>query len=221
MRAERRTGLGAALRVVWSAVVLVGLLTACASDPAPAVTSPEASPVVTAPAPDVAPAPTAAPTTAPAPPPPSVMAASVPLRLEVPAIAVDSDLMALGLLADGTLEVPPAAFPAGWFTGAPTPGEQGPAVIAGHIDWVTGPGVFYRLAALEVGAEIRVSRADGTVAVFRTTEVSTYPKDAFPTELVYGDIDHAGLRLISCGGAFNSGTGHYEDNVVVFAELVT
>ncbi len=151
---------------------------------------------------------------------PTVMAASVPVRVQVPAIAVDSELMELGLQADGTLEVPPDAFPAGWFSGAPTPGELGPAVIVGHIDWVTGPGVFFRLAELAVGDEISVSRADGSVAVFRTTEVTRYPKDAFPTALVYGDIDHAGLRLISCGGEFNRSTGHYEDNVVAFAELV-
>ncbi|NUU16580.1 class F sortase [Cellulomonas humilata] len=160
------------------------------------------------------------PVAAPAPVLPTAMAASVPVRVEAPAIAVDSELIELGLEDDGTLEVPPGAFPAGWFSGAPTPGELGPAVIVGHIDWVTGPGVFFRLAELAVGDEISVSRADGSVAVFRTTEVTRYPKDAFPTALVYGDIDHAGLRLISCGGEFNRSTGHYEDNVVAFAELV-
>ncbi len=56
--------------------------------------------------------------------------------------------------------------------------------------------------------------------MFRTVRVAESPKDAFPTDLVYGDIDHAGLRLISCGGAFNRGTGHYEDNIVVFADLL-
>jgi hypothetical protein len=151
---------------------------------------------------------------------PAVMAASKPIRIEVPAIGVDSDLMALGLQPDGTLEVPPDGFPAGWFTGAPTPGERGPAVIVGHIDWVTGPGVFYELGSLSVGDEIRVSRADGSVAVFTTTQLAEYPKDAFPTALVYGDIDHAGLRLISCGGSFNTRTGHYEDNIVAYAELL-
>ena len=147
------------------------------------------------------------------------MTASVPIRIEIPAIAVDSELMTLGLLEDGTLEVPPTAFPAGWFSGGPTPGELGPAVIAGHIDWITGPGVFYRLSALSVGDEILITRADGTLAVFRTTQIGEYPKDAFPTDLVYGNIDHAGLRLVSCGGAFNRSTGHYEDNIVVFADL--
>jgi sortase (surface protein transpeptidase) len=148
------------------------------------------------------------------------MAASVPVRIEVESIGVDSELMELGLLDDGTLEVPPEAFPAGWFSGAPTPGELGPAVIAGHIDWVTGPGVFHELSSLAAGDEVRVTRADGTVATFRIDEVAQYPKDDFPTDRVYGDIDHAGLRLISCGGQFNKRTGHYEDNIVAFATLV-
>lgn len=152
---------------------------------------------------------------------PAVLAASVPVRLEIPTLAVDSELMELGLQDDGSLEVPPGAFPAGWFSGAPTPGERGPAIIVGHIDWHTGPGVFFRLASLAVGDEVRVTRADGSVAVFRTTQVTRYPKDAFPTDLVYGDLDHAGLRLVSCGGEFDRATGHYEDNVVAFAELVT
>lgn len=150
---------------------------------------------------------------------PAVLAASVPVRLEIPTLAVDSELMELGLQDDGSLEVPPGAFPAGWFSGAPTPGERGPAIIVGHIDWLTGPGVFFRLASLAVGDEIRVTRTDGSVAVFRTTQVTRYPKDDFPTELVYGDLDHAGLRLVSCGGEFDRSTGHYEDNVVAFAEL--
>jgi hypothetical protein len=149
------------------------------------------------------------------------MAASVPVRIEIPAIAVDSELMELGLLEDGTLEVPPSAFPAGWFTGGPTPGELGPAVIAGHIDWSNEAGVFRRLGSVTVGDEIRITRADGTVAVFRTVLVGQYPKDAFPTDLVYGNIDHAALRLVSCGGELNRATDHYEDNIVVFADLMS
>lgn len=160
------------------------------------------------------------PTTAAPPASPVGLPASPPVRVAIPAIGVDSELMALGLLPDGTLEVPPGAFPAGWFTGAPTPGEIGPAIIVGHIDWVTGPGVFADLGSLTVDAEIHVARADDTVVVFRVTEVARYAKDAFPTERVYGDLDHPGLRVISCGGAFNRRTGHYEDNIVVYADVV-
>jgi len=146
-------------------------------------------------------------------------ARSVPVRLLIPAIGVDSTLMELGLHDDGTMEVPPAGFPAGWYTGAPTPGELGPAVVAGHVDW-TGPGVFYELHKLAAGDEVRVERLDGSTAVFRVTRVAEYRKAAFPTAELSGDIAYAGLRLITCGGSFNKRTGHHEDNIVAFAELV-
>jgi hypothetical protein len=94
--------------------------------------------------------------------------------------------MELGLRDDGTMEVPPTGFPAGWYTGAPTPGELGPAVIAGHVDW-TGPGVFYNLHKLVAGNEVRVARADGSTAVFRVARVEKYRKTAFPTDAVFGD----------------------------------
>ncbi len=148
------------------------------------------------------------------------MPAAAPVRLQVPAIGVDSELDELGLQTDGTLEVPSSGFPAGWYTGAPTPGELGPAIIAGHVDWSGRPGVFFHLRELVAGDDITITRQDGTTARFRVTHVEQYVKDAFPTEAVYGDLDHAGLRLITCGGSFNRQMRSYDDNLVVFAELV-
>ncbi|PVY27789.1 class F sortase [Williamsia muralis] len=145
---------------------------------------------------------------------------SIPTRIEVPSIGVDSSLMGLGLDAQGAMQVPAEGFPAGWYTGAPTPGETGPAVIAGHVDWAGVPGVFFELANLEPGAEISVTREDGSIARFEVTEVTTFPKDEFPTDLVYGTLDYAGLRLITCGGAFDESASSYQDNVVAFAKLV-
>ncbi len=143
---------------------------------------------------------------------------SAPVRIQVPKIGVDSELMDLGLRDNGTLEVPPSGFPAGWFTGAPTPGEIGPAIIVGHVDWAGEPGVFYALHELAAGDEVTVTREDGSTVAFRITEVATYPKDEFPTDLVYGDTNYAGLRLITCGGEFDVSTGSYEDNIIAFAE---
>ncbi len=68
------------------------------------------------------------------------MAASCPVRVQIPAIGVNSELISLGLAAGGGLQVPPSGFPAGWYTGGPTPGQPGPAVIAGHVDWDGQPG---------------------------------------------------------------------------------
>lgn len=153
-----------------------------------------------------------------------VMPRSIPASIEIPSIGVQSQLLQLGLNDDGTVEVPPLnAQPsqAGWYQYSPTPGEIGPSVILGHVDSAaSGPAVFFRLGALKPGDRILIHRADGTTAVFRVDRDVRYPKAHFPTTKVYGDIDHAGLRLITCGGSFDFSTRHYQDNIVVYASLV-
>jgi hypothetical protein len=157
-------------------------------------------------------------------PPPSDVAglpSSEPIGLAVPAIGVHTGpLLGLGIDEDGALEVPPDAATAGWFDLAPTPGARGPAVIAGHVDYAGVPGVFHRLGELAPGDEVIVTRADGTEAVFGTYRVDRYAKSEFPTELVYGDTDGPELRLITCGGPFDTRSGHYQANVVAYARLV-
>ena len=153
--------------------------------------------------------------------PPDVepMAASRPVTLSIPVLSVRSDVVPLGLQDDGSMEVPTAAVDAGWYEQSPTPGELGPAVLAAHVDWADQEGVFSSIGDLRTGDEIEVTREDGSVAVFRVEEVVSYAKSRFPTEAVYGDLDHAGLRLITCGGEFDEGSGDYLDNVVVYARL--
>jgi sortase (surface protein transpeptidase) len=141
-----------------------------------------------------------------------------PVRLRIPVIGVDTGVMALGLLPDGSLEVPPDGTTAGWYVGSPTPGQQGPAVLAAHVDWKGAKAVFYDLAALRAGDEVRVDRRDGSGVRFAVTRVAQYPKDRFPTDEVYGNVDSPQLRLITCGGAFDRGAGSYRDNIVVYAE---
>ena len=145
--------------------------------------------------------------------------ASPPVRIQIPALGVTSPIMELGLQRDGSLEAPPGAYPVGWYDGSPTPGRLGPAVLAGHVDWAGERGAFYGLRELRPGDTVVVDRADGTAATFQVDRVERHPQDDFPTEEVYGDIDHAGLRLITCGGAFDEDTGDYRDNVIVFARL--
>jgi len=171
-----------------------------------------------------APSPSAAapaPSTAPANPAPL---AALPVSVAIPAIDVQSDLITVGLNPDGTLEVPqpgPDYDKAAWYDGSPRPGEIGPSVIEGHVDSAAnGPSVFYDLGRLSVGDEVSVTREDGTVVTFAVDEVRSVPKDGFPTLDVYGNTDGAELRLITCGGPFDSTAGHYRDNTVVFASLV-
>jgi hypothetical protein len=142
---------------------------------------------------------------------------AVPVRVRIPSIGVDSPLVQLGVDGDGAL-VPPTDFArAGWFAEGPTPGEMGPAVLAGHVDSRDGPAVFFRLRDLVAGAEVLVDRIDGTTVRFTVVDAARYPKDAFPTEDVYGPTPRAELRLITCGGEFDRDRRSYRDNVVVTA----
>src|SRR6202012_1468644 len=153
----------------------------------------------------------AAPQTA-APPP-----GAAPATLSIPEIGVRTRLFSLGLTKQGAVQVPSTASVAGWYTRSPRPGAVGPAIILGHIDSYQGPGVFFRLAGLSSGDPVYVRRSDGSTVEFRVTAVASYLKDHFPTRAVYGPTPDAELRLITCGGAFDSATGHYLSNIVVYA----
>jgi sortase (surface protein transpeptidase) len=140
-----------------------------------------------------------------------------PVALTIPLIGVKTSLITLGLAQGGAMQVPSSTTVAGWYTGSPRPGSIGSAIIVGHIDSQTGPGVFYRLSELRSGDDVFIKRADGTTAQFRVTSIQTYLKDRFPTAEVYGPTPDAELRLITCGGAFDSATRHYLSNIVVYA----
>ena len=142
---------------------------------------------------------------------------SPPARLEIPAIGVSTPRVRLGLLADGTMEVPRDYGVAGWFTGGPMPGQVGPAVIAGHVDSRTGPAVFYRLRDLRPGDQIRVVRTDGRVLTFEVESLVRYPKRELPDDGVFGATTAPALRLITCAGDFDRSQRSYRDNLVVSA----
>jgi sortase (surface protein transpeptidase) len=145
-----------------------------------------------------------------------------PVWVSIPAIGIrKTTLIHLGLTRSGTLQVPATTTVAGWFTGSARPGAVGSAVIAGHVDSHTGPGIFFWLRALKPGDKVYVGRADGTMAVFTVTREHMYAKDKFPTAAVYGAVPDRELRLITCGGIFDHATGSYLSNVVVFARLTS
>jgi sortase family protein len=150
-----------------------------------------------------------------------VLPESDPLAVSIPRIGVRSSLVDLGLDAEGVMEVPQDPALAGWFTRGAAPGALGPAVIAGHVTWDGAPSVFHRLGALRRGDEVTVRREDGRTAVFSVDRVSQFSKSRFPSRAVYGSIDHAGLRLITCGGTYDAARHRYLDNVVVFARLTS
>ncbi len=159
--------------------------------------------------------------------PPPVRAAAAPARvalpahISIPSIGVSAPVTRVGLTAAGALQVPPLADRnlAAWYDGGPAPGQPGPAVIVGHVDNWLGPSVFYRLHDLRAGARIEISRRGASQLTFTVTRLWQVSKQSFPTRSVYGPAAGADLRLITCGGAFDTATGHYLANLIVFARL--
>ncbi|MFE5795866.1 class F sortase [Streptomyces sp. NPDC056503] len=197
-------------RTVTAAVLLMAALAGCSAGGEPAAVTPPARIVESA-----APAPAADAAAA------KPLARSLPVRIQLPAAGVDvRGVPELGLNADGTVEVPSVAQAEriGWYGKGVTPGETGPAVLIGHFDTERGPAVLKDVSKVKVGDELTVTRADGTVAVFRIRELEQVDKDAFPTEKVYGDTRRPELRLITCGGELVD--GHRPDNIVLYADLV-
>ncbi|KOV92958.1 class F sortase [Streptomyces sp. NRRL B-3648] len=147
---------------------------------------------------------------------------STPTRLHIPKIDVDAPFTTLSLGASGQLQPPPAADTnlVGWYADGASPGEEGTAIIAGHVDTVTSAAVFADLYELERGDRFSVERADGRTAEFVVDSAETYPKDDFPSERVYADASRPEVRLITCAGDYDHTVRDYTDNLVVFAHLV-
>ncbi|GAA2864624.1 class F sortase [Streptosporangium fragile] len=149
---------------------------------------------------------------------PPARASVVPKRLDIPSLGIKAPLMKLGV-TDGRVDLPPYEKPdtAGWVKDSVVPGDEGPAVILGHVDTKTAPAVFYKLKDIREGQAIKVVRSDGKVAQYRVDSVEQISKSRFPADKVYLED---GLRLITCGGEFDRDDREYRDNFIVYATLV-
>ncbi|MFE5680543.1 class F sortase [Streptomyces erythrochromogenes] len=147
------------------------------------------------------------------------LARSEPQKISIPSLGLTSTLETLRQNTDGTMQTPKDPALAGWYEPGPTPGSQGPAVIAGHVTWNGASAVFEKLKTMKGGDTIKVTRKDGKTVTFKVDRVAEYPKAEFPTLEVYKNLDHAGLRLVTCGGDFDPKKHYYDSNVVVFARM--
>ncbi|MFP3992182.1 class F sortase [Streptomyces sp. E11-3] len=149
--------------------------------------------------------------------------AARPQRLDIPAMGVQAPVVRRGLDADGAVDPPPydQAGVVGWYAAGTQPGAQGTALLVGHVDTESRPAVFYDLSTLRPGEQIRVARADGSLAEFTVEDVLVLPRDGFDARKAYGErkAGRAELRLITCGGTFDRAKRSYTANVVVSAYL--
>lgn len=146
--------------------------------------------------------------------------------IEIPAIDASSTLVVTGSTPDGGVAVPPVEQPkqAGYWGGAPAPGEPGPALVVGHVNGPDAagtpggtPGVFAKLTQLKVGDEVLVRLANGTELHFDVYKRLEVHKTAFPWADVLDKVSTPELRLVTCTGPLNRKIHSFEDNLVVFA----
>lgn len=146
-----------------------------------------------------------------------VRGAPPPVTLAVPTLGMDTRLIGLRKGLDGQLQVPEDPARVGWYSQGYAPGDDGPAVLVGHVDSYRGPGIFARVHELVPGDPLTVRRADGSLAQWLVERVETFAKRDFPTEAVYKGDGTPSLRLVTCGGEFDAKAKSYLSNVVVFA----
>lgn len=142
-----------------------------------------------------------------------------PTRVVIPAIGADALIVKVGVLENGSMEVPPFGL-AGWFRVGPAPGAPGPAVIVGHVDTKKGPDVFYHLKDLKPGDEVFVYDVSGDAATFVVDSSELTLKSELPTYRIWNETPEPVIRLITCGGKFDRSTGHYLSNTIVYGHLV-
>jgi sortase (surface protein transpeptidase) len=142
-----------------------------------------------------------------------------PVRVVIPTLKVDADIAPVGIENGSAMEIPSVGI-VGWYKLGPLPGAAGPAVLVSHVSWQGKKGAFYYLKNLKPGDEIDVYDRSGDYALFQVDSSETILKTKLPTERIWNQTEESVVRLITCGGAYDSKTGHYLSNVIVYGHLV-
>lgn len=143
-----------------------------------------------------------------------------PVNVRIPKLHVLATVESVGLDSQKNMDVPKKVENVAWYQYGPKPGERGNAVLAGHLDTITGaPAVFYDLYQLEKGDEVIITDENGKESTFSVVSIDTYPVDTFPIDTVFGKDDKRYVNLITCQGEFNRNRKLYADRLVVRTEL--
>lgn len=141
-----------------------------------------------------------------------------PTRLRIDALDIDAPIVALGVADSGEMDVPTDADTVAWYEHGPSPGQDGSAVLAAHVDYHGSRGVFFDLSALEAGATLTVEFADAPARTFTVIDGASIAKTALPIDELFRRDGQPALTLITCGGDFDPERRSYESNVIVYAD---
>jgi LPXTG-site transpeptidase (sortase) family protein len=148
--------------------------------------------------------------------------AANPVRLIIPAIAINAPVEGVGTQSNGDLATPTQNpwEDVGWYNLGPHPGERGSAVIDGHLDRPGGyPAVFWRLRDLHVGDEVLVMNTSGKTLHFQVTRIAFYTTQEAPIQDIFGNWGGTYLNLITCAGDWIPSQHQTNLRLVVYSTL--
>lgn len=141
-----------------------------------------------------------------------------PARLKVPAVGIDAKVEAVGTRADGTMATPGNFTDTAWYKDGGTPGGQGNAVFAGHVNnALTTAGVFGHLNQVHLGDFVTVADKDGHTLVYRVTAIDQYPADEAPAASIFAATGPSQLILITCDGEWVPAQKTFDKRLVITA----
>lgn len=146
-----------------------------------------------------------------------------PRHLIIPSLNVSANILPMGVTANNAIEAPASAWDVGWYSKSALPGSNyGSMILDGHVnDTLNGPGVFYSASLLATGDTIIVERGDMQRLSYRVTSVTQRPVDQVDINALMESVGNTGgLHLITCGGAYDTSRGTYDDRVIVTATRV-
>lgn len=143
----------------------------------------------------------------------------LPMHLTIPSIGVDAPVERVGLTPQGAMGVPKGPDDVAWYELGPRPGEEGRAVIAGHVGWKNNiEAVFDHVSSLRKGDKIYVEDGAGMTVTFVVSELRMYDQSQ-NAETVFNSSDgQAHLALIACEGVWDERTKDYSKRLVIFAD---
>jgi len=139
-----------------------------------------------------------------------------PTRLAIATVALDAPVVPVQV-DNAALGVPDNVHTLGWWSGGRTPGDpHGTVVIDGHVDSARqGLGALAAVSRLTLGAAIEVTTTR-EILTYQVQAIRAYNKNTLPAD-VFNPQGPPRLVLITCGGPFEATTGHYRDNIVIYA----
>ncbi|MDZ5781993.1 class F sortase [Marinococcus luteus] len=143
-----------------------------------------------------------------------------PAEIRISSIDLEAAVDNMEYTENGGMEVPDNGEETGWFSPGYKPGQQGNAVIAGHVNDRSGPAVFYHLDKLKKGDLIEVTGDNGETITFEMESAASYPYDDAPIQQIFGASSERTLQLITCTGEFDNDAGTHRERLVVTASVV-